>query len=54
MKAVVEMKTKDFDGFVANMRAMADGEYDEQVVAERMAGGSPSGGRRDESRAPRS
>ena len=26
MKAVVEMKTKDFDGFVANMRAMADGE----------------------------
>ena len=24
MRAVVEMKTKDFDGFVAGMRAMAD------------------------------
>ena len=24
MRAVVEMKTRDFDGFVAGMRAMAD------------------------------
>jgi hypothetical protein len=24
MRAVVEMKTKDFDGFVAAMRSMAD------------------------------
>ena len=24
MKAVVEMKTKDIDGFMAGMRAMAD------------------------------
>ena len=27
MRAVVEMKTKDFDGFVAGMRAMA-GHHD--------------------------
>jgi short-subunit dehydrogenase len=42
MRAVVEMKTRDFDGFVANMRAMADGRYDEQVVAERMSGATGS------------
>ncbi len=28
MRAVVEMKTRDFDGFVAGMRAMADGADD--------------------------
>ena len=33
MKAVVEMKTKDFDGFVAGMRAMAR-DVDEEPVAE--------------------
>jgi len=54
MRAVVEMKTRDFDGFVANMRAMADGEFDEQVVAERMTGGPESAGRTDETRAARS
>jgi len=30
LRAVVEMKTKDFDGFVAGMRAMADGTHDER------------------------
>ena len=34
MRAVVEMKTKDFDGFMAAMRAMAD-----QGSADRSAGG---------------
>lgn len=33
MKAVVEMKTSDFDGFVAGMRAMAAGTMDTQKVA---------------------
>lgn len=30
LKAVVEMKTKDFEGFVAGMRAMADGAGDQR------------------------
>jgi short-subunit dehydrogenase len=38
MKGVVEMKTKDFEGFVAGMRAMVDGDYDRQEVAEVVAG----------------
>jgi short-subunit dehydrogenase len=33
MKAVVEMKTKDFDSFVAGMRSMAAGKLDEGTVA---------------------
>jgi short-subunit dehydrogenase len=33
LKAVVEMKTADFDGFVAGMLAMADGQVDEASVA---------------------
>jgi short-subunit dehydrogenase len=32
MKAVVEMKTKDFDSFVAGMRSMAAGKLDEGAV----------------------
>ncbi len=33
MKAVVEMKTSDFDGFVAGMIAMAEGRVDAEAVA---------------------
>jgi len=33
MKSVVEMKTADFDGFVAGMRAMASGELEASTVA---------------------
>ncbi len=33
MKAVVEMKTADFDGFMAGMLAMAEGQLDEGAVA---------------------
>jgi short-subunit dehydrogenase len=33
LKAVVEMKTADFDGFVTGMLAMADGQVDEASVA---------------------
>ena len=33
MKAVVEMKTSDFDGFVAGMIAMAEGGVDEEAIA---------------------
>ena len=33
MKAVVEMKTSDFDGFVRGMIAMAEGKVDEESVA---------------------
>jgi len=43
MRAVVEMKTRDFDGFVASMRAMSEGSYDEQVVADAVAGHSSTG-----------
>ncbi|MGO8873112.1 MAG: SDR family NAD(P)-dependent oxidoreductase [Acidimicrobiales bacterium] len=35
LRAVVEMKTKDFEGFVAGMRAMADGTDDEQSGNQR-------------------
>ena len=38
MKAIVEMKTSDFDGFVAGMRAMANDEIDHAQVAEATAG----------------
>ena len=40
MRAVVEMKTKDFDGFVASMRAMSEGNIDEESVAEATRGRS--------------
>jgi short-subunit dehydrogenase len=33
MKAVVEMKTSDFDSFVAGMIAMAEGRVDEQAIS---------------------
>ncbi len=33
MKAVVEMKTSDFDGFLTGMIAMAEGQVDEESVA---------------------
>jgi short-subunit dehydrogenase len=33
MKAVVEMKTSDFDGFMTGMIAMAEGRVDEESVA---------------------
>ncbi len=33
MRAVVEMKTADFDGFMAGMLAMAEGRLDEEAVA---------------------
>jgi short-subunit dehydrogenase len=33
LKAVVEMKTADFDGFVAGMLAMAEGRLDDDAVA---------------------
>jgi short-subunit dehydrogenase len=33
MKAVVEMKTSDFDTFMAGMIAMAEGQVDEEAVA---------------------
>lgn len=33
MKAVVEMKTSDFDSFMAGMIAMAEGEVDQEAVA---------------------
>ncbi len=42
MKAVVEMKTSDIDGFFAGMRAMAEQEIDEETVAEATSGRSPS------------
>lgn len=44
MKAVVEMKTADIDGFFAGMRAMADHEMDEDSVAEATTGRPASGG----------
>jgi short-subunit dehydrogenase len=34
MRAVVEMKTADFDGFMAGMLAMAEGRLDEEAVAQ--------------------
>jgi short-subunit dehydrogenase len=40
MRAVVEMKTKDFDGFVASMRAMGEGKVDQEAVAEATKGRS--------------
>ena len=40
MKAVVEMKTADVDGFFAGMRAMVDNELDQATVAEATAGRS--------------
>jgi short-subunit dehydrogenase len=33
MKAVVEMKTSDFDSFVAGMIAMAEGRVDEEAIS---------------------
>src|SRR3984957_5210155 len=42
LKAVVEMKTADFDGFVAGMLAMADGQADDAVVARTVDPGSES------------
>jgi short-subunit dehydrogenase len=33
MKAVVEMKTSDFDGFMAGMIAMAEGKVDDDAIA---------------------
>jgi NAD(P)-dependent dehydrogenase (short-subunit alcohol dehydrogenase family) len=44
LKAVVEMKTADFDGFVAGMLAMADGQADDAVVARTVDPGSAQGG----------
>ncbi|HVX20336.1 MAG TPA: SDR family NAD(P)-dependent oxidoreductase [Acidimicrobiales bacterium] len=38
MKAVVQMKTDDIDGFMAGMRAMADHQVDEAAVAEATRG----------------
>jgi short-subunit dehydrogenase len=43
MKAVVEMKTSDIDGFFAGMRAMAEHAIDEETVAEATAGRSAAG-----------
>lgn len=48
MSAVVEMKTKDFDGFVANMAAMAEGKFDEDAVAEATKGRSGRSGSDDD------
>ena len=45
MKAVVEMKTADVDGFFAGMRAMANEEMDETVVADATAGRPASAGK---------
>ncbi|HEY4948095.1 MAG TPA: SDR family oxidoreductase [Acidimicrobiales bacterium] len=45
MRAVVEMKTKDFDAFVAGMRAMADGKLDQEAVAKATSGRSGSADR---------
>jgi short-subunit dehydrogenase len=44
MKAVVEMKTSDIDGFFAGMRAMTEHELDEATVAEATAGRAAAGG----------
>ncbi len=41
LKAVVEMKTSDFDGFVAGMRAMADGSIDEDKIGKATRGTAP-------------
>jgi short-subunit dehydrogenase len=43
MKAVIEMKTSDIDGFFAGMRAMAEDTADEAVVAETVAGRAAPG-----------
>jgi len=45
MKAVVEMKTADFDGFMAGMLAMKEGRLDENAVAR--ATDPASGGPRE-------
>ncbi len=45
LKAVVEMKTADFDGFVAGMLAMAEGDVDEAAMGKTMTGGSTAGGK---------
>jgi short-subunit dehydrogenase len=42
MKAVVEMKTADFDSFVAGMLAMAEGKADAARVAEATSGAMAS------------
>jgi len=42
MKAVVQMKTDDIDGFMAGMRAMAAHEVDEASVAEVTRGHPPN------------
>ncbi|MGH9090443.1 MAG: SDR family NAD(P)-dependent oxidoreductase [Acidimicrobiales bacterium] len=43
MKAIVEMKTSDIDGFFAGMRAMAEQELDQATVAEATTGRSGAG-----------
>ena len=43
MKAVVQMKTDDIDGFMAGMRAMADHQVDEASVAAATRGHFPEG-----------
>jgi short-subunit dehydrogenase len=43
MKAVVEMKTSDIDGFFAGMRAFVEDEVDETALAEVIAGRSTPG-----------
>jgi short-subunit dehydrogenase len=40
MRAVVEMKTADFDGFMAGMLAMAEGRLDDEAVARSTNPGS--------------
>ncbi len=42
MKAIIEMKTSDFDSFMIGMRAMTDKSADDDAVAEAVSGG-PSG-----------
>jgi len=47
MKAVVQMKTDDIDGFMAGMKAMADHRVDEASVAEATRGHRPAQPGRD-------
>jgi short-subunit dehydrogenase len=42
LKPVVEMKTADFDGFMAGMLAMAEGRLDEEAVARTTTPGRPA------------
>ncbi len=39
MKAIVEMKTSDFDSFMIGMRAMTDHAVDDETIAEATTGG---------------